>query len=107
MFLFCWPAAYIAGQKGRDMVPWFCAGLLFGPMATLMVGLSPALPKNTAPANDADSWLAANPDSQFPARLAQTHEAARQALRKRFCPDCGAPLAEDDLFCGGCGRKAN
>lgn len=109
VFIFCWPAAYIAGQKNRSMLTWFFAGFLFGPMAVLMVGFSPALP----PEDDGSSTPPRTPNVQQTMPLAahapapfQSQGAATSAARaKPFCPGCGDPLAADAMFCQSCGRK--
>lgn len=109
LFLFCWPAAYIAGQKNRSMLTWFFAGMLFGPMAVLMVGFSPALPPEDgagpmqplAPTTQPTTQPTGN--AQTPP---QTQDTAPAARPKPFCPGCGEPLPPDGAFCQGCGRKA-
>jgi hypothetical protein len=40
-------ASYVAGQKGKSSGDWFVLGILLGPFALLMVGLSPASPSKT------------------------------------------------------------
>lgn len=113
LFLFCWPAAYIAGQKNRSMLTWFFAGMLFGPMAVFMVGFSPALP----PEDSASPMQPLAPPTQpttqpgpQPAVKAQTphqtQDTAPDSRSKLFCPGCGEPLPPDGAFCQGCGRKA-
>lgn len=102
LFLFCWPAAYIAGQKNRCMVTWFFAGMLFGPMAVLMVGFSPALP----PEDSASPMQPLAPPVQPGPAPNHAQLAAPAAKPKLFCPGCGEPLPPDGAFCQGCGRKA-
>lgn len=105
LFLFCWPAAYIAGQKNRSMLTWFFAGMLFGPMAVLMVGFSPALP----PEGHASSTPPLAPPAQpgaYAATSPPAQNTAPAARPKPFCPSCGESLAADAVFCQGCGRKA-
>lgn len=110
VFIFCWPAAYIAGQKNRSMLTWFFAGFLFGPMAVLMVGFSPALP----PEDDEGSTPPRTPSVQQTMPLAaqspagfQSQGDAPAAKPKPFCPGCGEPLSADAVFCQGCGRKTH
>lgn len=110
VFIFCWPAAYIAGQKNRSMLTWFFAGFLFGPMAVLMVGFSPALP----PEDDASPMQPLAPPTQPSAQPGtyaptspQAQNTAPVARPKLFCPGCGEPLAADAVFCQGCGRKTH
>ncbi|GAB6125043.1 hypothetical protein [Humidesulfovibrio idahonensis] len=40
-------AAYIASKKGKDGGMWFLLGILLGPFALIMIGLSPADPQKT------------------------------------------------------------
>ena len=44
------------------------------------------------------------PLTQFPTQAAPA-EPAEPAAPVHFCPNCGAPAAEGDVFCNACGGK--
>ena len=111
LFLFCWPAAYIAGQKNRCMITWFFAGMLFGPMAVLMVGFSPVLP-TTSNATDTPRPVPQTvPPADHSANFSNVQPSSAQAdpsttpQPSLFCRRCGEALGSDDVFCQSCGCK--
>ena len=70
-------AAYVATQKNKELGVWFFLGLLLGPIALLMVGLSPSA------------------DASAP---------QQQGIPTRKCPYCAEVIKGEAILCRFCGK---
>lgn len=75
-------ASYVAKQKGKAAWAWFVVGIILGPLALLMVGLSPAAP---AKVNSHSAYTQPEP-------------------AQRKCPFCAEDIKFEAIVCKHCGR---
>lgn len=73
-------AAFVASSKNRGGGKWFFVGLLLGPIALLIVGLSSPLPADQA-------------------------DAERHGTR--LCPFCAEEIKPEAIVCKHCGRDVS
>lgn len=85
-------ASYVAGQKNKSSGTWFLLGLLLGPIALLMVGLSPAAPAK------------AGGHQSFQMTQQEDNAAYTFSPLTRPCPFCAEDIKPEAIVCKHCKR---